>query len=130
VRIDGLADLERRLEAVANNVGRDKAVRSALMAAATPIAKAAIAKAPERTGQLRKSIKKRSRVNKSTGRVAVFVGVNRKGFFGMHIEFGTKTAPARPFLRPAFDENAQEAVLRFKRFLAKKVERMERGSGR
>jgi HK97 gp10 family phage protein len=36
---------------------------------------------------------------------AVAVGPSRGGFYGSFLELGTKFIQARPFVRPAFDEN-------------------------
>jgi HK97 gp10 family phage protein len=33
------------------------------------------------------------------------VGPNKKAFYGMFVEYGTRRVKAQPFLRPAFDEN-------------------------
>lgn len=40
----------------------------------------------------------------------VYVGMNRKGFYGMFQEFGTSNHAAQPFLRPAFDANKDRVV--------------------
>lgn len=46
--------------------------------------------------------------------VAVAIGPTPRAFYGSFQEFGTSRTPARPFLRPAFDEGAEKALLRLK----------------
>lgn len=63
------------------------------------------ARAPVRTGYLRDSIT----VRKQSGGYEVHVGAK----YGLYVEYGTRNAPAQPYLTPA----AQEAIRRFIRKL-------------
>lgn len=65
---------------------------------------AASSKAPRRTGKLSQNIG--AEVTTSAGNLAeVSVGPLKEAFYGMFLERGTKKMAARPFLRPALDEN-------------------------
>jgi HK97 gp10 family phage protein len=66
------------------------------------------AKAPVRTGKLRRSFgyEVSARGNVIEGRVGVF----RSAFYGYFHEVGTSKMPARPFLRPAVFGNAATIV--------------------
>jgi HK97 gp10 family phage protein len=69
---------------------------------------AASGKARRRTGTLAQNIG--TEVTSSAGNLAeVSVGPLKKAFYGMFLERGTIKMAARPFLRPALDEN-EEAV--------------------
>lgn len=46
------------------------------------------------------------------------------------VEFGTPTTQARPYLRPAFDAKAQEAITVFRTFLAVRLEKIRRKASR
>jgi len=48
-------------------------------------------------------------------RVKGAFGKVRSGFYGMFLEHGTKTIPARPFMRPAWDSKKEEVIMRFER---------------
>jgi HK97 gp10 family phage protein len=92
---------------------RKKVVRAALRKGARPIVTAARAAAPRRTGRLRKSIG--TVVATEEGKLVAHIGP-RSGiksggvFYGHLVEFGRSGVGARPFLRPAFDAKAGEAV--------------------
>lgn len=64
---------------------------------------------PTRTGRLKKSITKET-TKKSPVMVTVDVGPGKGGFYGLFLEFGTRKMAARPFMRPAFDEDKEEVV--------------------
>ena len=114
VLLEGHRELRKALGAFAA-VTQRKIVRPAVSKALTPINKAAKRKCPVDTKALRKSIGKRVKANSRTGTVWGGVGP-RKGWPDepgrrIHfIEYGTKNAAAQPFLRPALDENREEAL--------------------
>jgi HK97 gp10 family phage protein len=71
----------------------------------------------ERRGQrypkpLFEEIKVRVRVDRD-GDVVALVGPSKKAFWGRFVELGTRSQPARPFMRPALDEDGQLAVTAF-----------------
>jgi HK97 gp10 family phage protein len=83
------------------------------------------ARVPVDTGDLRDSIAKKVSTSKKGDSLSATVTVgpsydtkNRKpgdtsqqpGVYGLFVEFGTKSSPAKPFMRPVFDATADKAV--------------------
>lgn len=98
--------------------------RQAFRDGAKVVQAAAKANAPHRTGALKRSIKVRSHrrsrvrfgVEVRTGtREELGIPADAPGYYPMSIETGWTfrggtTVPARPFLRPAFDQNKEKVV--------------------
>jgi HK97 gp10 family phage protein len=122
----GAKELERTFRTLGERVQR-KVTRQAVNAAATPVVKAAKAKAPQESGTLKKSLGKKVRTYKQTGTVTAIVGprtdvegehdgkVRKPKFYahlveGGHIDESGNHVPAKPFLRPAFDETQGQAL--------------------
>lgn len=139
-RIRGERELERALQALQDVVRSDVLERS-LTAAAQPIQSAARQNAPVLTGTLRRSIHTET-TEKSAQRVWVQVGTDLE-YAAIH-EFGGEIRPrraralvfeingevvvtqlvripARPYLRPAFDQHRDEAVQTFRRSVADQI---------
>ena len=150
IRIEGLAELEQRMEAYSDKVAK-KAVKSALSAAATPIIKEAKQRAviaehehlmkygnryvEVQPGLLKSSIRRRQlkaaelrKINASAG-VAIRIGKGTKQKlyprYWHFVEFGTSKMAAIPFLRPAFDLQKDAAIARFKNKLAQNIDRLD-----
>ena len=150
VQITGLRELDDALAQFSDKVAK-KALDNALSYAATPIvkdAKTRAAKAPEphemeygragnkvtvQPGLLKSAIRKRrlkknelSKLGASAG-VAVYIGKGTKQKlyprYWHFVEYGTSKQPLSPFLRPAFDTKAAEAVERFKTKLRQNIEK-------
>lgn len=134
--VKGLRELMLALEKLPQEIQK-KPVQQALRAAAKPMRDTAIANAAvfRKTGTVEKNIKVvRSKVyngkNFVYGVVLRVLNTSKrrraKGmgdpFYWKFLEFGTSTAPARPFLRPAFDGNKDRAVQIIKERLAKAIE--------
>lgn len=102
-----------------------RAIKDALMKAATPAVKDAKQRVPRRTGLLRRAIKKRGRTYRPRGMAFVIVGPDRRTIgadakgakvwpvkyahlieFGHAKKGGGRVGP-RPFLRPAFMANKE-----------------------
>jgi len=126
LELTGDKQLMRKLETLASTTQR-AAVRPAANYAWTPVNKAAKRKAPVDTGALKKSIGKKAKTYSTTGVVWVGVGARvgeeyvktdaggnkRKPWKYLHlVEWGTAGQQPQPFLRPAFDENKDEAERR------------------
>lgn len=124
IKVEGLAELERKLKELGPKISKN-ALRAATNAGAEVVRKAAIARAPIKSGTLKKQIyKKQIRELSNEHQQTFFVGVlsrrkKTKGknpgviksaFYWRFIEFGTVKMPARPFLRPAFDSTKQSAI--------------------
>nr|WP_283258295.1 HK97-gp10 family putative phage morphogenesis protein [Pseudomonas sp. GX19020] len=147
-----MADLEKSLDNLSKAVGRN-VLRRSLRAAAQPMADKARSLAPVDEGDLRDSIIVGSKLNGSERKkhrkltaeerssIELFVGPSYlKGAGGRHghlVEFGTAphinkgrfagsehpgTAP-QPFMRPAFDTEAQPTIERLKPILALEIEK-------
>ncbi len=107
----------RELEKKVARSGNRKAVNRST----NPMLKASRAKAPVRSGLLRKSLGKRVRTYVGSGTVVGLVGPRSKfeGTFdgkkvkpvnyAKFVEFGNSRMAARPFLRPAFDSSKSES---------------------
>lgn len=135
IKISGLKELKDALQKLPERVQK-RVLRGATMAGAQVIKKAAKQRAPVGTvphkdakgrtiapGNLRKSIIARAKKGASKTSVTVSVGPSSRGFYGMFHEFGTSKMAARPFLRPAFDDNKERAVEAIKERLSAGIER-------
>lgn len=123
-KIEGARELEKLLKELgsqlASKVG-DQAVR----AAARIVADEARRLVPVRTGDLRDSIAvKIERRSKGADERVAIVGQKRPGSSLAHLtEFGTSKAPAQPFMRPALDAKADEALNEMGKVLGRGIER-------
>lgn len=121
-RIQGVREVDRVLKLMPREIA-EKALVAALRKGAKIIRDEAETRAPVATGRLKENI----RVRKARGRGAsatVTIGPTRKvAHIGMFAEFGTATQAARPWLRPAFDQTAPAALVKFVNEIGKTVER-------
>lgn len=128
VRIDGLADLEKRLSLLSKDIG-GKVARGATSAGARVIQKDAIRRAPVLTGTLKKSIVvKREKRTQLAAEYAVGWKKPRKkgdpdGWYGRLVEFGTVKMTARPHIRPAFDSQKGAAVDKITSVLRRRLDK-------
>lgn len=119
-RIEGADELAKVLKLLPGKMGAS-VLASSLRTGAVLIKKEAAARAPRDQGDLAKSI--RVQKVKQKGTEALFhVGPDREHFYGIFSEFGTSKESARPWLRPAFDTKAAEALDKIGESLGKKVE--------
>ena len=123
VKIEGLMELDAGLRSLMDDFDASKAtvknvMRRGAMEALVPMADAAEALAPVLTGHLRNSITESTRLTSRQARlnrkrddkstVTVFMGPNDPA--AVPQEFGTFDQPAQPFLRPAFQAEAQNTI--------------------
>ena len=116
IKIEGAKELEKKLLSFEPKLGR-KVVRQALRKGAKVIQSAAKSNVPVKSGALKKSIKVRA-LKKRRQSYGVMVATSDgwfKGdeFYGAFLEFGTSKMPAKPFVRPAFDaekDNAEKII--------------------
>lgn len=134
LRIDGMRDLQRLLNRLPERA-RKTAMRQAQRAAGTVIVRAARAKVPRRTGNLRKSLG--VRVYRKGDVFVAVIGARRGDKFTSTVagrkmtasryshlvEKGTATMKARPFLRPALMEARAQAIKVLGDKLGKAIER-------
>lgn len=139
-RVRGLDKLERKLLKL-KAVASPDVLQRALLAAAQPIRNEAQVRAPVKTTNLRRSIATEP-FEKTTKRVSVLVGTDEK-YAAIH-EYGGEIVPrnaralafqiagewivtqrvtilARPYLRPAYDAQRDEAVRIFRLAVADQV---------
>jgi HK97 gp10 family phage protein len=109
-----LAALEKRLNEIADKVAK-KALRSAARKAMKKVRAEARANAPEDTGLLDHNFGLLTKVR--DGEVSAKVGIrggakrnDQTPFYFRFQEFGTRDIPAKPFLLPALESNAQEVL--------------------
>lgn len=89
-----------------------KIVRTAMRKAMKPVKERAQALVPVDSGALRDSIRQKSRTKRGISRAFVSTGTREelgipsdaKGFYPAVIEYGTRTRPAKPYLRRALQE--------------------------
>ena len=125
VRVEGLSDLDAALGALAEEYGKanGKAVlRRVGIKALQPMAEAARGLAPDdpetEGNDLKASITVGTKLNKTQARearkdenkalVTVYMGTNDPA--GVQQEFGNVNHGPQPFMRPAFDANAEGAI--------------------
>jgi len=118
----------KEMEALLKDLGPKVATRlgdKALRAAAKPIIQEAKRLVPVRTGQLKRSIVGVGGKNKQTER-EVLIGFKPPASRRAHFtEFGTRHSAAHPFMRPALDARAQDALNAMVDTLAEGIEREE-----
>ena len=123
----GLNDIAKDLEAL-SRAENNKVLRDATRAGAEVLKEEVIARAPVRTGKLKKNVVVVTQKSRRRGEISSGVhirGVNprtgnsdntmkasnkRNAFYWRFVELGTSTAPAHPFVRPAFDTRMEEAA--------------------
>lgn len=132
IKVDGLKDLGERMRLLDSDIST-KVARAAVNASANIVKKAAIRNAPisdgphqlgvqkdqiAQPGNLRKNIITRRLPPGERNATEEYIVTVRHGsgkvpkdaFYGKFVEFGTAKMPARPFLRPAMDNNVQPAI--------------------
>lgn len=67
---------------------------------------------------------------KLSGYTRYIVTVRAKAFYAKFLEFGTSKMAAKPFMRPAFDLNAERAISVFRDTLAKEIDKLTRKFGK
>ena len=119
--IKGAAEMARVLRALPGKIG-DRLLANAVRAGGRVILKEAKRRVPVKTGRLRDSlVVKKDRTR--PGVVVVHVGATYAARHAHLVEFGTVHSAARPFLRPAFDETAGEALAKIGDTLGRGIER-------
>lgn len=102
--------------------GLSDKLKDAVGDAAQVVVDSARGKAPVETGNLKKSIDKE--VENSKDNNCFFrVGIGKEAWYGRFAEYGTMYKPARPFLRPAVDENKDDVVKKIREALNDAIEK-------
>lgn len=142
IKVRGLDEVEEVLDQLPDRVSRN-VLTASLRLGARVIAKAAAenlrASPSVDSGLLSVSITSRARRKSKGGRAVVSVGAARKAVqvrrkgraesvkavpsrYAHLVEFGTKNMPAEPFMRPALDEKAVEAIRVIGEAMAKRID--------
>ncbi|WP_027488470.1 HK97-gp10 family putative phage morphogenesis protein [Allorhizobium undicola] len=128
IKVEGLRELQAALAELPKATGRRVALR-ALTKAATPIADAGRANAPERKGYLKKSYgvgtkltRRQRKVSKKESQFEVYAGPGGDPA-GVQTEFGNEHQAAEPHLRPAWDANKDRALETIKEELWTEIEK-------
>ncbi len=88
-------------------------VVSGMEAACEFAARRAEGYAPQRTGKLRRDIAYTYKITAKNQDITGYIGVQKgkkRAFYAYFVEYGTRKMAARPFLRPAVFNHAQEIV--------------------
>lgn len=135
VQLIGVKELRKSIERLPSEI-QGKALRGALSAGGRVIAKNARKRASKESGALKKSIglvvrmKSKSPyavIGARNGFVTEYKGQKRNPAKYAHlVEFGTSTAAAHPFLRPAADESGPEVFDKMSIGIEKAVDRAVR----
>lgn len=121
--IKGAKEMERLLKELGPRVAQ-RVGDAALRAGAKPIVDAAKQRVAVRSGALRDSITVVSDRRRNDDARVVLIGFKKPASGHAHlIEFGTAHSAAKPFMRPAMDEKAQEALNEEARVLARGIDR-------
>lgn len=118
-KIEGLELLLFNLQQLRSSKARSVNRRALQSAASLPL-KAAKRRVPKDTGQLRKSLGKKSKTYRDTGTSVVIIGP-RVGYkdpatgrnpvkYAHLVELGTVRLQARPYLRPALQETHSQVI--------------------
>ncbi|CAH5470804.1 TPA: HK97-gp10 family putative phage morphogenesis protein [Klebsiella oxytoca] len=123
----GLETIARDLQTL-SKAENNKVLRDSTRAGAEVLRQEVIDRAPEQTGKLKKNVVVVTQKGRRRGEISSGVhirGVNprtgnsdntmkasnrRNAFYWRFVELGTSTAPAHPFVRPAFDTRQEEAA--------------------
>jgi len=118
VTVRGTRELQRAIKKITKH-SRDE-LENALNAGGRVILSAAQSRAPVRTGYLREHLSMKTAFDDDKGVLIVVGGTipdkKHSANLAWWQEFGTSKQPARPFLRPAFDESkntAQNAIVSY-----------------
>ena len=107
-KLSGASEIGRVLDQLPRKLG-EKALNAALRKGVRLVQASAKARAHGLTGKVRKNIRIH-KLRSPSGGARLDLILAKKGFYGIFHEFGTATVPAHPFMRPAFDENAEKAI--------------------
>ena len=123
----GLNDIAKDLEAL-SRAENNKVLRDATRAGAEVLKEEVIARAPVRTGKLKKNVVVVTQKSRRRGEISSGIHIRgrnmrtgnsdntmkasdpRNAFYWRFVELGTINMPAHPFIRPAFDTTEELAA--------------------
>jgi hypothetical protein len=117
IKIEGDTSLRLAMAANGDTKAIDKAIQTAAIKAAAPIAKVAKSKAPVLSGRLKRAIKaKKARYDRPGAIATINPGKSRKDMGGAYYRYivtsgiPSRNYPARPFMDDAFASAGAEAI--------------------
>jgi len=136
VKVEGLRELGERMKGLSEAMN-NRIARAATAAGAAVIRDSAKQKVAVDTGNLKKNIIVKRLPKGESPLTSEHIVTVRQGkltkkqkaaglgdaFYGRFIEYGTAKMPARPFIRPAFDENKEKAVQAIKDRISKRLDK-------
>lgn len=135
IRIIGDKQLIKKLKKLGPRIFK-KSIKKALRRGAKPFVKTARGSAERETNTLRKSIGVRVKTYGRSGVIMALIGprssitgigpdgrVRKPVKYAHLVEFGTDNLPARPFMRPAWEQNKQAASKRIPAEIRVEVEK-------
>ena len=132
VKVDGFRELEAALAELPKATGKN-VLKRVLLSAAEPIEGDAAANAPHLSGKLARDVKtgtrltrRQSSMNRKLGKSAVEIHVGVSDPAGVQTEFGNEHQAAEPWLRPAWDANADGALETIKSDLGDEIDKAAR----
>lgn len=133
VKVQGLAELKRAMAEIPVAM-QGKVALELLRKAGKPMLDDARARAPARTGKLRKNIYLARARDSTQQSPLIVIRVRRRGkagdpknaYYWLFQELGTSKMAARPFLRPAFESKKGEALTILRTATAEQVEKAAR----
>lgn len=125
VKITGAKELDKVLSLLPKRLQR-KVLLQALRAGAKPMLDDARNGIPVKSGMTKKDLKIRAVPAKESGAPAVAIGGSNaksgRAYITRFLELGTSKMPAHPFLRPAFDNNAEQTLNIVGKELGRRIE--------
>lgn len=112
-----------------DNMGKDgdKIIKEALKEGAKPILEAMKRRVPVKTGKLKQNIKTGTVRKGRNGSWSQVIGPAKGdisvAYYGKFSEYGTSKQPARPWMRPAFDESQDKAYQTMETIIQDGIER-------
>ncbi len=128
-KIIGAKELDKALKQIGPKFEK-RIAKGAIRAGARVISKQAKENAPKKSGALRKSIQIVARrsgdavVSIVTRSGAKFIKMGRGTAYAHIIEFGSKDRAATPFLRPALDSKAKDAIKAISTYIQKRLSKL------
>ena len=108
VAISGQKEVDWALDVLSKSMPRPF-LKGVMLGAAKPLVKSMKRNVRKDTGELKKGVK--ARVKKRLRKIVVVkVGPSKDQFWGMFQEFGTAHHGAHPWMRPAWEENADQML--------------------
>jgi HK97 gp10 family phage protein len=93
-----------------------------LARAKVPILDIEASHGPHAPGELLEGIRLTRSRSRDRNSVGARLGITRDVYWGHFVEYGTRHAAAKPFMRPAADEGRDESVRAFVEYAGKRVE--------